>query len=469
MRTKSRAAGRLIESFILLILALSSWHARAESLTFARGAFTENVVTLKNAAQTYTLYLPSRYTSEHRWPVLLVFDPRQRGTLAAEIFREAAERHGWILVSSNQTRSDGAMQPNIDAVNALWPEVHQRFSSDPRRIYAGGFSGGGILSLLLATTAPLAGVIESGGRLAQGIEIRPPGFAHFGSAGSADFNYVEMRKIDDLLASMGAPHRFEQFEGPHRWMPKTLAADAIEWMELQAMKSNLRPSDPSMIREALAKGTARGEELEHQGKLDEAARQYRWMVETLEGLADVASLREALKRLDSDPRTKRLRADERRSFRYEDDMNRLVDGVLRAAPGEGTVPLASLLSDLRLDELRSRVRKGSYEGEAAQRVLETIYVQSSFYLYQQAIEAKDYRRAALMLTIAEEVRPGSSTVLYNLACALARSGDTKRSLAVLSQAVQAGFHDAHLLLTDADLAPIRARPEFKALVAKLEE
>lgn len=41
MRTKSRAAGRLIESFILLILALSSWHARAESLTFARGAFTE--------------------------------------------------------------------------------------------------------------------------------------------------------------------------------------------------------------------------------------------------------------------------------------------------------------------------------------------------------------------------------------------------------------------------------------------
>jgi hypothetical protein len=235
------------------------------------------------------------------------------------------------------------------------------------------------------------------------------------------------------------------------------------------MKSNLRPSDPSMIHEALAKGTARGEELEHQGKLDEAARQYRWMVETLEGLADVASLREALKRLDSDPRTNRLRADERRSFRYEDDMNRLVVGVLRAAPGEGMVPRASLLSDLRLDELRSRVRKGSSEGEAAQRVLETIYVQSSFYLYQQAIEAKDYRRAALMLTIAEEVRPGSSTVLYNLACALARSGDTKRSLAVLSQAVQAGFHDAHLLLTDADLAPIRARPEFKALVAKLEE
>ena len=66
-------------------------------------------------------------------------------------------------------------------------------------------------------------------------------------------------------------------------------------------------------------------------------------------------------------------------------------------------------------------------------------------------------------------QPSPSTVLYNLACALARSGDTKRSLAVLSQAVHAGFHDAHLLLTDADLAPIRARPEFKALVAKLEE
>src|SRR5688572_25031151 len=101
---------------------------------------TENVATRTDPAQTYTLVLPSSYDPAKKHPLLFVLDPRGRGTLAAEIFREAADEHGWILISSNNTMSDGPWEPNERAIRALYPEV-ERYAADPKRLYATGFSG----------------------------------------------------------------------------------------------------------------------------------------------------------------------------------------------------------------------------------------------------------------------------------------------------------------------------------------
>ena len=39
--------------------------------------------------QSYALYLPAGYTPDRRWPVIYVYDPRERGSLAAELHRAA--------------------------------------------------------------------------------------------------------------------------------------------------------------------------------------------------------------------------------------------------------------------------------------------------------------------------------------------------------------------------------------------
>jgi len=90
--------------------------------------------------------------------------PRGRGTAAAEIYTTAAEELGWIVVSSNDTLSDGPVEPNVRAVHALWPEIHTRFRTDPKRIYAAGFSGTvGVAWALGAERQELAGVIGPAG------------------------------------------------------------------------------------------------------------------------------------------------------------------------------------------------------------------------------------------------------------------------------------------------------------------
>ena len=77
------------------------------------GELVPGVESEVDPTQTYTLYLPRAFDASKKWPVLLIFDPRGRSVLAAELFREAADTHGWILVSSDNTRSDGPMEPNL--------------------------------------------------------------------------------------------------------------------------------------------------------------------------------------------------------------------------------------------------------------------------------------------------------------------------------------------------------------------
>ena len=69
-------------------------------------------------------------------------------------------------------------------------------------------------------------------------------FPVFGTAGTDDFNYIEMRLLDRKLTS---PHHLAVFSGGHTLPPDDVALEAIEWMELQAMKTGRRTRDDALV------------------------------------------------------------------------------------------------------------------------------------------------------------------------------------------------------------------------------
>ena len=185
---------------ICLVVLCASGFATAEiePLQVPIGEMVEGIACHSDPTQTYTLYLPSTYTSDLRLPVLLVFDPRGRSLLAAELFRDAAESYGWIIVSSDNTRSDATWEPNLVAIQALWPEVHSRIPADFQRIYATGFSGGVAVATLLArTTGEIAGIIGCGGLYLDN-QFDDSKLPFFSTAGNTDFNFSEMHRLDEL-------------------------------------------------------------------------------------------------------------------------------------------------------------------------------------------------------------------------------------------------------------------------------
>src|SRR2546429_4185705 len=244
------------------------------------GRLEERVPSATDTSQAFALYLPPGYTTERRWPVLFVLDPRGRALLGLTLFQDAAARLGWVILSSCNTLSDGPPEPNVDAVNAMlaWAQAHP--SLDPSRLYLAGFSGTAraALGFAVALRGHVAGVIAVGGALGfslGGPETAFAGdstFAYFGSAGTRDFNYEEVLAMADRFRATRVPFRVVPFEGPHSWPPAEVCGDALDWLELRAMLGGLRMMDSGWVRARLADEVVRTAQLEQSGRWADALR-----------------------------------------------------------------------------------------------------------------------------------------------------------------------------------------------------
>jgi len=496
LRGGSRAAGptRALRAGALLTLAvlvipgapllasrpLASAGASADR-TPPTGELVEEVAPEADPSQTYTLYLPPGYgepgpegTQERRYPALLILDPRGRGTQAAEIFQPAAERFGWILVSSNHTASDGPMEPNLRAVNALMPELARRWAADPARIYAAGMSGTAVVAWGIARqTGALAGVLAAAApnqpQVFDGVE--KVGFAHFGTVGIEDFNFNELRAMDAFLGELGAPHRLELFEGAHGWMPRDLATNALGWMEVQAIRQGRRAMDAELVRAQLTADLERARSWESKGDPLAALWSYQALLEGYRELApverDLARVRETVKALSEEPAVAREREEVARGAERESRLRREL-GELGAVARRGELPSgAKLIDRLRVRELKKEAAGEGQTAAAARRMLATLVTYTGSYLRRELWQRKAWAQAAAVLEVAAEVRPERPELWYDLACARALSGRREPALEALQTAVDKGFADVEHLEADLDLEALRDLEEYRALVTAL--
>src|SRR5882757_8088532 len=201
----------------ILVLA-GSLSLVAQAQTPAPGVVHGSVPVATESSNSYALYLPSAYSPTKRWPLLLVFDPFARGEVSVKLFHEAAEKYGYIVVGSNNSRN---FQDPSEAIRRLWADVKEHYAIDPRRIYTAGLSGGARVasSVALACKGCIAAVIANGAGLPQGATL--PGQEStdwFLVAGTTDFNYPELLHLKEALDGRNVVNRFVVYDGPHNWM-----------------------------------------------------------------------------------------------------------------------------------------------------------------------------------------------------------------------------------------------------------
>src|SRR5437870_7213228 len=269
-----------MRSWMLAAAGFALLYAPSAAAQAPLGRLEEQVRSVTDSSQTFALYRPPGYTTERRWPVLFVLDPRGRALLGLRLFQDAAARLGWVILSSYNTLSDGPPEPNVAAVNAMLASAQARWPIDTSRLYLAGFSGTAraALAFAVALRGHVAGVIAAGGALGftlGGPETAFAGdstFAYFGAAGTRDFNYEEVLAMGDRFRTTRVPFRVVAFDGPHSWPPPDLCGDALEWLELRAMLGGLRAMDSGWVRMRLGGEVARAAELERLGRWAEAAR-----------------------------------------------------------------------------------------------------------------------------------------------------------------------------------------------------
>jgi poly(3-hydroxybutyrate) depolymerase len=465
-------------SVMVVLLAHAPALASTQTDSIPRGQVVERIATLNDSSQSYALYLPSNYTPDRKWPVLYAFDPGARGRVPVERFKEAAEKYGWIVVGSNNSRN-GPWDVSVNSWNAMQTDTHKRFAIDDERLYAAGFSGGARAAVRIAIGCKcLAGVIASGAGFPRDLVPSPQmRFIFFGAAGVEDFNYPELKNLQEPLTKAGIIHRVQTFEGRHEWPPVSMATAAVEWMELHAIKAGKRPRDDGFINTMWQQLLNDARSLEESKKYSEAYQLYLDLAANFKGLRDVAQIETKVNQFGNSRELKAAIREEQAQIKKQRDLEGRLNNLIAARYGgasinqsEETFDTGNLLPNI-LNDLRkqSKASEDSTQRRVARRVLDGLFLG----LIEQGISLlqteKNYSESIKPLKLATEVNPDRAGAFFYLAWAYASNRDKKKSLQSLNTAVEKGFSDAAMITANKAFDSLRNDPEYQQIMARLKK
>jgi len=337
----------------------------ASAQDLPRGQIIDAVKCLADANQSYSLYLPSNYSPDRQWNIILLFDAGGRGRRGVERYQAAAEQYGYIVAGSNNSRN-GPWEVSIASARAMNADVRKRFTVNPKRVYTAGMSGGARVAMKVALEeGGIAGVMAS----SAGFPGEPQAklaFPVFGTAGTEDFNNIEMLQLEQLVTS---PHRVMVFPGGHAWLPAELAMQAVEWMELQAMKTGLRKRDDAVIAKIFTTREAQANSLKNDA---ESWRAFNNLAIDFQGLRDLVKLKARADALHSQKNVAealaKQRAEEQTELRLDSEINDLEQG-LSGDREMHEAALAQLQKRFMTLSIKAKASDDTSERRMARRVL----------------------------------------------------------------------------------------------------
>ncbi len=437
-----------------------------------KGTVVRKVTVASSAEQSYALYLPSYYTPERTWPALFAFDPAARGSLPVECFRQAAEKYGYVVAGSNNSRN-GPIEPSRLAAQAMFCDVARRFAIEESRLYATGYSGGGRAACAIGymMKGRLTGVIDCGAGFPENVTFPkdPPPFAFCGIVGIEDYNWTEMKIVDRQLDPLRVPHQVLHFQGGHTWPPQEVATEAIEWMELHAMASGKRPKDEALIATLFQKGLENARSLEASGAFAESAKGYSDVAAAFKGLKEVAEIEARSASLRG---SKEARAQVKKDTEDEESELRRMSQIRACLarlqdPEERLDSLNTLLGWISTYRDQTKDPNNHREAQRARRLQEYINIMA-FYAAEPLRDKKDSALESTYLEIQSRIHPDSPSLQLRIARAHAKAGDKKRALAALEKAAEKGFSDESRIVDDPVFDPIREDNRYRRVIESVK-
>jgi predicted esterase len=456
--------------FFFLAAILCGLALAARSQTPALGMVHASVTVAADPTKSYALYLPSSYSPAKRWPLLLVFDPFARGEVSVKLFHEAAEKYGFIVVGSNNSRN---FQDPSAAIRTLWADVKERYAIDPRRIYTAGLSGGARVasSIALACKGCIAGIIANGAGLPNGATIPGPEVADwFLVAGTTDFNYPELLHLKEALDTRNAASRFVVYDGEHNWMPKDFAERALAWLQLRAMVKGLAPVDKEFIGRQFEGRLAEAASAQKAGDILAAVRDYREIAQDFSTFRDVKEQEALAKSLAASEEFRKAAKNEKAALDLQDEVSKKIGNVV-AGIAQGADARTGFIAELQsaANEIH-REQHGASDPARKQAIERGLASAFSFAVEsgQQAMLKKDYLAAKDMFQASEVILPDSAWASYLVATSHAQLGEKKQAIQELKKALEKGMTNPKSL-EDAAFDRIREEQGFKEVVASLSK
>ncbi len=455
------AGGRLL----LLFLAVIPAALRADQLPAAGQIGT--VTCFSDTTETYALYLPSTYSATKKWPIIYLFDPSGNGRHPTELYKDLAEKYGFILAGSNTSHNFANDQARH--LKAIWDDTHARLALDQRRTYTSGFSGGARVAGVMATSCPsceVQGVIAHGAGYGGG---KPPAnskLLYFLAVGNQDFNWPEVMGIRREREDQGLPYRVRVFDGPHQWAPPEIMEDAISWLMLKSMQVGDMPLDNTLIDRWF---NQRRVEATQSEKVNDALGQlaaYRSLTSDFAGLRDVSEFPNKLSALKQSDAFKSAMKNEREQIEEQFSIERAISPKVQTYV-EGSAPDPSALRNEIVQAIGALKEQADHAKKESKRLVSArafadLWV-SGMENGQQELELRHYEKAEAAFDLMSQIKNDPWPMML-LADTHAMAGNKKLALRDLHEALRRGLKDTTVLETDPHLESLRSEPEFQKLL-----
>jgi hypothetical protein len=416
-----------------------------------KGEVYPSVVCEQDPSQAYSLYLPKNYSDSVKFPVVIFFDPHGSGAFPVGLYKSLADRFGYVLMGSNNSKNGLQFDQTNVIANSLISESVSKFSGYKRNISLAGFSGGAKVALIAAANNPdLCSVIYCGASIPfENVNQLPPAL---GFAGEKDMNYTEVLFSAPSLDQKKIMNAVVEWKGKHEWSDSSTFEDAFYWIGFNLMRNKMMPVNKEIIEKFLQR---KNKELSaSKNKLTQSGI-YKEIITFLQPLADVSLYAGKLSSLTQAASYRKEKQQQENTLLTERNMKQNYSQCFES-------------KDLNWwqDEIkRMRNIKGEQE-MMYQRLL--AYLSLAGYSYSNnAVKQNNFSAAQQFLSVYKLADPENSEQPFLLACMYARQGDQQKALAALEEALNLGLKDKAKIESEESFNNLRSNPGFNNLLSRL--
>ncbi len=229
---------------------------QGQEITIKKGVVQDSLKINDSIPESYAVYLPKSYKPSDTWPVLFVMDMEGKGKQALHMFREVAEKEGYILAASNSIHDSLSLVKNTLIASRMFNNVYSLFPIHKKRTYTAGFANGArFASIIPSVIRPVEGVISlgSGNLYKELLDPKKP-FQFIGIVGRTDFNFNDLSQEQDLNATVKRIMKKRPvnnyllvFDGGRTWPDSSYLQRALEILTLKSMNKDNISKDSAYI------------------------------------------------------------------------------------------------------------------------------------------------------------------------------------------------------------------------------
>jgi pimeloyl-ACP methyl ester carboxylesterase len=407
--------------------------AAARPDSFAVGKVIDTVICSTDATQSYAVYIPAT-GNKKAWPVIYFFDPHASGSLPLNKYKALANKYGFLLIGSNNSKNGNDWQLTDAIWQILASDTRTRFRIDAQRMYTVGFSGGAKVAGYVALNHPeIKGVIANGAGLPDGVNAGNYAFSFTALTGEGDMNMTELVAVSAAFDKTNTRHRLIVFNGKHEWAPEKTMDVALTGLQFDAMLNKQLPMNEALIKAFAANSKKAVETYSSSNNLVKAVAECTLANNLLQGLSSEAGwftnkaallTGQAAYKQQALAQEQLLQKEEQIKAQY---MQQLQQGDMNYWTKE-------------IAGLQAKAKANTAEGAMYQRLL--AYLSLAFYSFSNQLVGNHRDVGAeYFVNLYKMADPTNSEAWFFSAILHARSNDMAATEADLLKAVACGFND----------------------------